>query len=314
MFLGVNVFTTEIFTQFAAFYNYNAAVAMSLPLVVMTLAAMTWERARLQESAFVGEEATFRFASRLSLGRWRFMALGFCWLVFIMAVMLPIGLLLAQSQSLATYRRAFDLAENGIAISLVNSVVAATLLVVLGFITAYFVERRRAQHLDSLLLLLFAIPSTVLGIGLVQLWNQKVFAGLIYNTFAIVIVAYLARFFILTERMFLSTFKQIPVAFEEAAIMEGASTRQVWSNVLFPLSARTVVAAWIIAFIFCFGELATTIVVYPAGGATLPIRLYTIMANSPESVTAAMSIILILPILLAVAVVMLSSKQIKWLR
>ncbi|MGH7493173.1 MAG: ABC transporter permease [bacterium] len=308
MFLGVNIFTTEIFTQFAAFYNYDTAVAMSLPLVVMTLAAMTWERARLQANVFAGEEVASRFSSRLSLGRWRFVAQGFCWLIFVMAVMLPMGLLLAQSLSLVAYRRAFDLAENGLAISLTNSAVAATLLVVLGFVTAYCVERQRAQHLDSLLLLLFAIPSTVLGIGLIHLWNQKVFAGVIYNTAAIVIIAYLARFFILTERMFLSTFKQIPMAFEEAARMEGASTRQVWANVLFPLSARTVVAAWIIAFIFCFGELATTIMVYPAGGATLPIRLYTIMANSPENVTAAMSIILILPILLAVVVVVLSSK------
>lgn len=308
MFLGVNVFTTEIFTQFAAFYNYDAAVAMSLPLVALTLAAMSWERARLRESVFAGEESAVLFSSRLSLGRWRFAALSFCWLMFIVAVVLPIGLLVAQSLSLAAYRRAFDLAENGIAISLAISAVAATLLVMLGFVTAYLVERRRAQHLDGLLLLLFAIPSTVLGIGLIQLWNQKIFAGVIYNTFAIVIIAYLARFFILTERMFLSTFKQIPAVFEEAAKIEGASTRQVWSNVLLPLSARTVVAAWIIAFIFCFGELATTIVVYPAGGATLPIRLYTIMANSPENVTAAMSIILIVPILLAVAVVMLSSK------
>jgi iron(III) transport system permease protein len=147
-----------------------------------------------------------------------------------------------------------------------------------------------------------------LGIGLIKLWNQSLFGGAVYNTFTIVLIAYLARFLILPERMFCVTLKQIPPSFEEAAMIDGASTAQIWSRILLPLTAPTMAAAWIIAFIFCFGELGATIMVYPAGGATLSIRLYTIMANSPESVTAAMSVILILPILLAVAVVMLLSK------
>ncbi len=124
----------------------------------------------------------------------------------------------------------------------------------------------------------------------------------------IVIIAYLARFLILTERMFLATLKQIPPSCEEAAMIDGASTAQIWSRILLPLTAPTMAAAWILAFVFCFGDLGATLIVYPAGGATLPIRLYTIMANSPESVTAAMSVILVLPILLAVFLVAYLSK------
>lgn len=308
MFLGVQVFTSEIFTQFAAFYHHETAVAMSLPLIVITLAAMNWERTRLQNRSFVGAEAPVRLSAPLSLGRWRFVVFAVCFLIFAVSVLLPIGIIFTQSLSWQAYRQAFAAAENGIATSFANSTMGATLLVLLGFIIAYQVERKRAQHFDALLLLMFAVPSTVLGIGLIKLWNQSIFGGAVYNTFIIVIIAYLARFLILPERMFLATLKQIPLSFEEAAMMDGASTVQIWSRILLPLTAPTMVAAWIIAFIFCFGELGAMLIVYPAGGATLPIRLYTIMANSPENVTAAMSVILILPILLAVAVVMLSSK------
>ncbi len=307
MFLGVQVFTSEIFTQFAAFYNYEAAVAMSLPLMIITLVAMNWERAKLHDGAFASEEATQLPSSRLSLGGWKFAALLFCFLIFAVSVALPVGIIFTQSLSSEAYRRAFAAAANGIAASFANSAMAATLLVLLGFFTAYQVERRRAKLFDILLLLMFAIPSTVLGIGLIKLWNQSVFGGVIYNTFAMIIIAYLARFLILPERLFLTALKQIPPAVEEAAKLDGASPAQIWTKILLPLTAPTFAAAWIIAFIFCFGEIGATIMVYPAGGATLPIRLYTIMANSPESVSAAMSVILILPILLSVSMVMLTS-------
>lgn len=38
------VFTTEVFTQFAAFLNVNAAVALSIPLAVLVLAGLAAER------------------------------------------------------------------------------------------------------------------------------------------------------------------------------------------------------------------------------------------------------------------------------
>jgi iron(III) transport system permease protein len=308
MFLSVQVFTSEIFTQFAAFYQHETAVATSLPLIVITLAAMSWERTRLQDRIFAGEEAAPHLSSRWPLGGWKFVVLAFCLLLFAVSVMLPIGIIFTQSLSWQAYRQAFAAAENGIATSFANSMMGATLLVLVGFIIAYQVERKRAQHFDALLLLMFAVPSTVLGIGLIKLWNQSIFGGAVYNTFIIVIIAYLARFLILPERMLLATLKQIPPSFEEAAMIDGASTARIWSRILLPLTAPTMAAAWIIAFIFCFGELGATLIVYPAGGATLPIRLYTIMANSPESVTAAMSVILVLPILLAVFAIVFLSK------
>ncbi len=67
----------------------------------------------------------------------------------------------------------------------------AALLVAFGFVTAYQIERRHARHFDVLLLLMFAVPCTVLGIGLIKLWNQSVFNGAVYNSFIIVIIAFI---------------------------------------------------------------------------------------------------------------------------
>ena len=47
-------------------------------------------------------------------------------------------------------------------------------------------------------------------------------------------------------------------------------------------------------FVFCLRDLDLVMTVHPPGVETLPIRLYTLMANSASSVTAALSCILVI--------------------
>jgi ABC-type spermidine/putrescine transport system permease subunit II len=47
----------------------------------------------------------------------------------------------------------------------------------------------------------------------------------------------------------------------------------------------------VIAFILAFGELGVSILVAPPGETTLPIRVYTIIANSPSSHVAALALL-----------------------
>jgi iron(III) transport system permease protein len=60
-------------------------------------------------------------------------------------------------------------------------------------------------------------------------------------------------------------------------------------------------AAWVIAFVLAFGELGVSILVAPPGEATLPIRIYTIIANTPASQVAALALLQALVIFAPVA-------------
>ena len=51
-FLSVNLFVTEIFTQFSAFYNYGAAVADSMVLVILCFLLLMTERLYLSDAPF----------------------------------------------------------------------------------------------------------------------------------------------------------------------------------------------------------------------------------------------------------------------
>ena len=52
----------------------------------------------------------------------------------------------------------------------------------------------------------------------------------------------------------------------------------------------SVAAAWVVAFVFAFGELGATILVAPPGESTLPVRVYTLIANTPPSEVAALAL------------------------
>jgi iron(III) transport system permease protein len=84
--------------------------------------------------------------------------------------------------------------------------------------------------------------------------------------------------------------RQIPESFEEAAEVAGGSWPRTFAQILFPNMRPGVVAAWLVSFIFAVGELGTTILVAPPGESTLPVRIYTLIANTPSSEVAALAL------------------------
>ena len=64
-------------------------------------------------------------------------------------------------------------------------------------------------------------------------------------------------------------------------------------HIVAPLAKRGLIGAWIIAYIFRLRDLGITLVVYPPGFDTLPVRILTLMANAAPSLISALCIILI---------------------
>jgi ABC-type spermidine/putrescine transport system permease subunit II len=73
------------------------------------------------------------------------------------------------------------------------------------------------------------------------------------------------------------------------------------THIVLPQIRLGLVAAWVIAFILAFGELGVSILIAPPGEATLPIRIYTIIANTPPSHVAALALLQAAVILIPVA-------------
>ncbi|MCQ4575031.1 MAG: iron ABC transporter permease [Candidatus Brocadiales bacterium] len=303
--LDIKVLTTQIFTQFSAFYNEKAAVALSIPLVCVTVSLMVVERIYLKGRSFeaLGRGTNTRTYKYL-LGRWKIPCVIACCLILAVVVVFPLVTLVMDSWSLDAYKKAFLLTRQSIMNTLVFGVVGASLITLLGLAIGYFSEKARiyiGKGMEFSMVMLFAIPGTVIGVGLIRLWNRPDgFSQFVYGSFIIIIIGYVARFAPIAARTMADSYRQVPNNLVDAAEVAGAGWWRLKGKILIPLVGSGIMITWLLSFIFCVGEIGTTILVYPPGQETLPIALFTVMANSPTNVVAAVSVLLVVIVLVPV--------------
>jgi ABC-type spermidine/putrescine transport system permease subunit II len=128
---------------------------------------------------------------------------------------------------------------------------------------------------DVLLLALFAVPSTVVGIGLIGAWNRPGLAGAVYGTPMMLVLADVARFLPVAALVIGASVRQIPMSHEEAAAMSGAGWLRTARRIVWPQLRLGLAASWVIAFVLSFGELGASILVAPPGESSLPVRVRT---------------------------------------
>lgn len=307
-FLRYPVYPVETLTQFAAFYDFSAATAAAIPMLAVTLAILVLEYRLLHNRALELRAATFGGGrTQIELGRWRLPLFGIVLSFALVTVALPLAVLIVQSFSLSAFAEAFSRGSDSIVRSLAFAVIGASLLTVLGFFCGYLIHSRTLalwRSVDALALFLFTLPGTVIGIGLISLWNTKM-TNAIYGTPAIIILGYLAQYAVLPMRMTSAILERIPASLEQAAQLCGASWFTTLRQIVAPLAKRGLVGVWIIAYVFCLRDLGVSMVVYPPGSDTLPVRILTLMANGAPSMIAALCVILIVVTLLPLGVVSL---------
>ena len=305
-YLRYPVYPLEVLTQFAAFYDFGAATAAAIPMLLVTLAILTLEY-RLLHNPILELKAVMPGAARsqITLGNWRLPVFGIVLGWALLTVVLPLAVLLIQSASPTAYIEAFSRASDSIVRSLAFAVIGATALTLLGFCCGYLIHSRALplwRSVDATALFLFTLPGTVIGIGLISLWNTPM-TNAIYGSPAILILGYLAQYTVLPTRITSAALEHIPRSLEHAARLCGASWFMSLWYILVPLAKRGLIAAWLISYVFCLRDIGISIVVYPPGSDTLPVRILTLMANGAPGLIAALCVILILVTLLPLGVV-----------
>jgi iron(III) transport system permease protein len=305
-FLRYPVYPVETLAQFAAFYDFSAATAAAIPMLAVTLAILALEYRFLHNRALELRAATFGGGrTQIELGRWRLPLFGIVLSLALVTVVLPLAVLFIQSSSLSAFAEAFSRASESIVRSLAFAVIGATLLTLLGFFCGYLIHNRTLplwQSVDALALFLFTLPGTIIGIGLISLWNTPM-TNAIYSTPAIIILGYLAQYAVLPIRMTSAILERMPPSLEQAAQLCGASWFLTLRQIVAPLAKRSLITVWAIGYVFCLRDLGVSMVVYPPGSDTLPVRILTLMANGAPSLIAALCVILIVVTLLPLGVV-----------
>lgn len=308
-YLSVNVFTTEIFTQFAAFYNYKLALAHSLALAVICLLLIIPERFYLSQAPFVsfGKKS---FKQKMILLENNAIWLLLCFTYFFLFVLLPVVMLAWQAVSGSSYASIIETIQQlfpALIDSLFLSSAGALLITLFGYTFAIISVKFKVKISDYVLLIVFAVPAIATGIALTRFYNTP-FLSFIYGSSLIILIAFSAKFVFISQKIIANSLLQIPSSYEEAAALMGASPFYIFRRISFPLLAEAVFTSFFIILIFCIGELTTVIMVYPPGISLLPVRIFTLMANAPQSTVSAMCLVALLFTLLLITVMLAGKK------
>ena len=175
--------------------------------------------------------------------------------------------------------------------SLISASVAATAGTIISCVMAWLLTRTKArgrQIPDFLITLGSGTPSVVIALALIMTMSGR-FGINIYNTLAIMIVAYIVKYLLMGMRTIVSAMSQIHPSLEEAALISGAEWHRSFKDVTLPLIAPSVVAGWFLIFMPSFYELTMSTLLYSTDTKTIGYELFTYQTYHSQQTASAIA-------------------------
>jgi iron(III) transport system permease protein len=305
MFLRVDVYGAAVFARLGGFvFAPGEAAVLTFPLVALSF--LLWALERL----IPGQAATALPSSHAGvfalLDRRRPQIL--VSLAAVVAAVIGAAPLIIMG-SIAFegdgFSEVWPLAANAVNASVLYGAAAGVLLVALAVALASTAREhpRFVGLVDAISWIGFLLPPALFAIGAILMWNRPALQWF-YASAHVVVVALAGRYAVLALRLQLAAGPYIPAAMMEAARVSGAGYWRRLTHIYAPATGRFIAAAWLLVFVFCVRDIETTALLYPPGGEPLTVKLFTLEANGPPAVVAAMSVaasaLIIVPLCVAV--------------
>jgi iron(III) transport system permease protein len=287
-----DTFTRAIYNAYRASFDRNSAAALALVLVVLTLLLI---RIESRSSSLKATKSSSQYrAMQTKLGKWQAgaQALLFSW--FAIGVLIPIVSIIywtvvGQSQSnLGEISRAF---VNTVGYGFAGGLTVAFV----GLAVAILVVRYRSRYsmnVEKTILITHALPGVVVALSFVFLVNQSVPS--LYQTSALVLLAYLALFLPNAVAVLKVPISQVPTGIEEVSRTLGNSQFQTLRRAVIPAAAPGILSATAFVGLTVIKELPATLILRPTGIETLATRLWSATSVSAFSAAAPYALLLIL--------------------
>ncbi len=266
-----NTFTRVIYIQYQSLVDRSGAAALSLVLVVMTVALLFWEiRTRGEGRYYPTGQSTGKPLAPSTLGVWRLPAFILSFGVIALALLLPAGVLvfwlLRGIQAGQSISPIWEALRNSLLAAFLSGgvTVLAALPIVVGSVRY---PDRIGRIFERIAYAGFALPGVVIALALVFFGAR--YAPSIYQTLPILIFAYTILFLPQAIGGLQSSLLQVRPHLEEAARSLGHSPWQVFRRVVFPLIRPGMAASFALVFLTTMKELPATLILGPYGFKTL---------------------------------------------
>ena len=247
---------------------------------------------------------------RYRLGRGKYLALGFIGLYFLLAVLLPVGVLLWSSLldfyrppswaalahiSLQNYLGIFR--SPRLILAAVNTCVlflgAATLSVVLALLVSWVIQRSRARFtavLDNAVFLPLAVPSIVIALGVMLFYISTPLWGTIW----IIVLGQIIRYLPFGTRTVSAALVQIHRELEEAAWASGATRLTTLRKVILPLLLPALGNAWLWVAVHSMRDFTFPLMLISYTNVVITSLLWSLWERGAMTEMSALAVLLIL--------------------
>lgn len=306
-FLGLPVYAGQITLRFAATYDAAGAAVAAIPLVGAVFVVLAVESAALKRVEIF--QGRLRPALVFDAARWILPLRASCIAILLLSPGLPILLTVFELDARGISRAlpmAMGPALNSLLVAGTGSLVAVVIALALALLA-----RRGARVYRWVSLTFFVIPGAVFSIALIGFWNHPKMPPL-YGTMGLLVLAVVVRYTVLAERTIDAELRNIPAAEEQVARLAGRSESSIALKILCPQIVTPIVAGATAFLLFALRDLDAVVTIYPPGGETLAVRLYTILANSPRGLQAALSLAQMALTLPVVLVLVFTLRKSRW--
>jgi iron(III) transport system permease protein len=318
----ISVFTTKIFLaihQFPSDFGLAGAYAVTL-LAISTAGVLLYGRITRREERYATVTGKGYRPRAIDLGPWRYVTCASAFLIFFLAMILPVFVLVWSSfipyygvpskellgkLTLGNYRYvlAYPLAWTAFRNSFYLSVGSATLVMLLTSVIAWITVKSRLPGralLDNVTFIPIAMPGIVLGVSLI--WVYLTLPIPIYGTIWVLLLAYITKFMPYGIRAASASMIQINKELEEASLTSGGTWLQTFRKVILPLLMPGFVAGWIYISIISLRELSTSILLYSYDSTVLSIMAFDLWEGGQYTYVCALGVLMVL-LLVAMAFV-----------
>ncbi len=188
--------------------------------------------------------------------------------------------------------------------SILMSVLAVVAAVAVGVPAAYLITkgglRRLKFMVDLIVTLPFALPGTVIAIGLILTFNSRsIFSGysILVGSFWILPIAYFIRLYPLVVRSTVASLEQLDDSLIEAAETFGAGIARKFRCVILPIILPGVVSGSLLIMIAALGEFVSSILLYTYASRPISVEILSQLRAYNFGPAAAYSVALLLLIL-----------------
>ncbi|OQY29996.1 MAG: hypothetical protein B6244_01680 [Candidatus Cloacimonetes bacterium 4572_55] len=305
------VMTTQIYAHLTSIGNIKIALVLSTILMALAFAGVYSNQIFFRDKQFSIIAGKSMRPNVVDLGFLRIpilVALGFFLLITVVSPFVSIfftSLLKAWGAKLTFANLTlhnfhyilFEYGEtqNAFINSFLLAISAATITTFFGAIIAYILVKTKTRGktlLDTVTTLPYSLPGVVVAVAMILAWSGRIGINL-YDTFWIILMAYIVNYLTLAVRTVSSSLSQIHDSLEEAVRISGGSWLRSFKDVVIPLIRPGLIAGWFLIFMPTLRELNMSIMLAGPETKTLGVAVYEMQDAGYYQISAALAVVIL---------------------